>query len=94
MANICLFLRFIATTEGSLIIIPLPRTYTKVLAVPKSIPMSEEKTPKILLTTTYYLPIPLGGLPEEQKITHSNTIVHYYLQTVSHQFLTVYHKHS
>ena len=35
----------IATQEGSLMTIPLPRTLTSVLAVPRSIPMSSEKNP-------------------------------------------------
>jgi len=35
----------ITTQEGSLITIPLPRTLTKVLAVPRSIPISKEKSP-------------------------------------------------
>ena len=34
-----------ATTEGSLMTMPLPRTFTKVLAVPRSTPMSSEKRP-------------------------------------------------
>jgi len=38
----------IATTEGSLITIPLSLTQTKVFAVPKSIPTSWEKTEKNL----------------------------------------------
>jgi hypothetical protein len=33
------------TQDGSLIIIPLPRTLTRVLAVPRSMPMSSEKNP-------------------------------------------------
>jgi hypothetical protein len=36
----------IATMEGSLTTTPLPRAYTKVFAVPKSIARSEEKTLK------------------------------------------------
>ena len=31
---------FIATTDGSLMTIPFPLTYTRVFAVPKSIPIS------------------------------------------------------
>src|SRR3989344_5344458 len=38
-----------ATTEGSLITIPWPLTYTKVFAVPRSMPRSLEKAPNILL---------------------------------------------
>src|SRR3989338_763465 len=38
----------IATTEGSLITIPLPLTKTRVFAVPKSIPISYEKRLKSL----------------------------------------------
>ena len=34
-----------ATQEGSLMTIPLPRTLTRVLEVPKSMPMSSEKNP-------------------------------------------------
>ncbi len=36
----------IATTLGSLITIPRPRTWTSVFAVPRSIPMSREKRPR------------------------------------------------
>ena len=36
-----------ATTDGSLITIPRSRTWTRVLAVPRSIPMSREKRPRI-----------------------------------------------
>jgi hypothetical protein len=36
----------IATTEGSLITMPRSRTWTSVLAVPRSIPMSREKRPR------------------------------------------------
>ena len=36
----------IATTDGSLITIPRSRTWTRVLAVPRSIPMSREKRPR------------------------------------------------
>jgi hypothetical protein len=36
----------IATHEGSLMTMPLPRTRTKVLAVPRSIPMSSENRPR------------------------------------------------
>ena len=36
----------IATTDGSLITIPRSRTWTSVLAVPRSIPMSREKRPR------------------------------------------------
>ena len=35
----------IATQEGSLITMPLPFTFTSVLAVPKSIPISRENSP-------------------------------------------------
>ena len=35
----------IATQEGSLITIPFPLTWTIVLAVPRSMPMSKEKKP-------------------------------------------------
>ena len=35
----------IATQEGSLITMPRPRTLTRVLAVPRSMPMSREKRP-------------------------------------------------
>ena len=37
-----------ATTEGSLATMPLPLTYTRVLAVPRSMAKSVEKKPKIL----------------------------------------------
>ncbi len=37
----------IATTEGSLITMPCPRTITSVLAVPRSIAMSRENKPII-----------------------------------------------
>ena len=36
----------IATTDGSEITIPRSRTWTRVLAVPRSIPMSREKRPR------------------------------------------------
>src|SRR4030043_673237 len=36
----------IATHDGSLITMPLPRTFTRVLAVPRSMPISNEKKPK------------------------------------------------
>ena len=36
---------FIATTDGSLMTMPLPRTSTSVLAVPRSMPMSRENRP-------------------------------------------------
>ncbi len=36
----------IATTDGSLMTIPRSRTWTSVLAVPRSIPMSREKRPR------------------------------------------------
>src|SRR4030081_1445199 len=36
----------IATTEGSLRTMPWPRTCTSVLAVPRSIPMSEDQSPR------------------------------------------------
>ena len=36
-----------ATTDGSLMTIPRSRTWTRVLAVPRSIPMSREKRPRI-----------------------------------------------
>ena len=39
-----------ATQEGSLITIPFPRTLTRVLAVPKSIPISSEKNPNSQLS--------------------------------------------
>ena len=39
----------IATTDGSLMTMPLPRTRTSVLAVPRSIPMSRENMPMTLL---------------------------------------------
>src|SRR4029079_17351544 len=36
-----------ATTDGSLMTMPRSRTWTRVLAVPRSIPMSREKMPRI-----------------------------------------------
>ena len=36
-----------ATTDGSLMTIPRSRTWTSVFAVPRSIPMSREKKPRI-----------------------------------------------
>src|SRR6056297_1901324 len=45
-----------ATTEGSLITIPLPRTYTRVLQVPKSIPISVEKASVKRLNAIYTTP--------------------------------------
>ena len=50
IARTRLVLRLMATTEGSLMTIPLPRTSTRVLAVPRSIPMSWEKKPHSLLS--------------------------------------------
>src|SRR5581483_11959496 len=38
-------LRWIATTDGSFTTMPLPRTSTSVLAVPRSTPMSRESSP-------------------------------------------------
>ena len=45
MARTRLVLASIATTDGSLITIPRSRTWTSVLAVPRSMPMSREKRP-------------------------------------------------
>src|SRR5215211_5243782 len=45
-ARIRLVRGFMATTEGSLMTIPLPRTSTSVFAVPRSIPMSRDRSPK------------------------------------------------
>ena len=42
-----LVLASMATTDGSLMTIPRSRTWTSVLAVPRSIPMSREKRPRI-----------------------------------------------
>jgi hypothetical protein len=36
----------IATHDGSLMTIPFPRTCTRVFAVPRSMPMSSEKSPR------------------------------------------------
>src|SRR5436309_11675504 len=44
-----LVLASMATTEGSLMTMPLPRTSTRVLAVPRSMPMSRENMPMTLL---------------------------------------------
>ena len=46
MAKTCPVFLLIATTDGSLMTIPLPLTYTSVLAVPRSMPISLEKLPK------------------------------------------------
>ena len=46
MASTRRVLASIATTDGSLITIPRSRTWTRVLAVPRSIPMSREKRPR------------------------------------------------
>ena len=46
IARTRLVLASIATTDGSLITIPRSRTWTSVLAVPRSIPMSREKRPR------------------------------------------------
>src|SRR5437588_4163051 len=43
--------RLTATTEGSLRTIPRPRTWTSVLAVPRSMPMSLDQRPRTVLTT-------------------------------------------
>ena len=45
MASTRLVLASMATTDGSLMTIPRSRTWTSVLAVPRSIPMSREKRP-------------------------------------------------
>ena len=47
MASTRLVLASMATTDGSLMTIPRSRTWTSVLAVPRSIPMSREKRPRI-----------------------------------------------
>jgi hypothetical protein len=47
MASTFLLLFSMATTEGSLMTMPLFRTLTNVLAVPRSMPMSCEKMPRI-----------------------------------------------
>src|SRR3989344_940375 len=44
-ATTCPVFWFMATMEGSLITMPRPFTYTSVFAVPRSIPMSLEKSP-------------------------------------------------
>ena len=44
-ARICPLRVLIATNEGSLMTIPFPRTLTRVFAVPRSIPISREKSP-------------------------------------------------
>ena len=44
-----LVLASIATTDGSLMTMPLPRTSTSVFAVPRSMPMSRENRPMTLL---------------------------------------------
>lgn len=49
IANISFVFLFLATAEGSLIATPLPLIKTKVFAVPRSIPKSVEKKPKIRL---------------------------------------------
>ena len=46
-ASVRLVLAFMATTEGSLMTMPLPRTSTSVLAVPRSMPMSRESSPTV-----------------------------------------------
>ena len=48
-ARIRLVFGSIATTEGSLMTMPLPRTSTSVLAVPRSMPMSRESSPSSAL---------------------------------------------
>src|SRR5579875_530263 len=45
MARILRVVRSIATTEGSSMTIPFPLTITRVFAVPRSMPMSCEKSP-------------------------------------------------
>ena len=47
-AQTFLLVLYLATTLGSRNTIPRSRTNTKVLAVPRSIPMSLERNPKIL----------------------------------------------
>ncbi len=46
IARTTFVLASIATTDGSLMTIPRSRTWTSVLAVPRSIPMSREKRPR------------------------------------------------
>ena len=47
IASTCFVLASIATTDGSLMTMPRSRTWTSVLAVPRSIPMSREKRPRM-----------------------------------------------
>ena len=46
MARICFETRSMATTEGSSMTMPRPRTITRVFAVPRSMPISWEKIPR------------------------------------------------
>ena len=52
----------IATTDGSLMTMPLPRTSTSVFAVPRSMPMSRENMPMTLL----------NGLPNAMRSTEES----------------------
>ena len=57
IASTLLLFFSMATTEGSLITMPRPRTLTRVLAVPRSMPMSNENRPRSQLSglTTRFL---------------------------------------
>src|SRR3954469_20053014 len=56
-ARMPLLLVLIATTEGSLSTIPRPRTYTSVLAVPRSTAMSRPRNVIALLIWNEHLPV-------------------------------------
>src|SRR3712207_1769844 len=59
-ARIRLVRGFIATTDGSLMTMPLPRTSTSVFAVPRSMPMSRERRPKTELNGLAISALPVG----------------------------------
>src|SRR4030042_1163054 len=62
MAKISLVFLFLATTEGSRTTIPLPLTRIKVLAVPKSMAMSEESKEKKESSIEFYFNTPLRAM--------------------------------
>ena len=68
---------FIATTDGSLMAMPLPRTSTSVLAVPRSIPMSRENRPSRAFSgfqdiAAPYLPCPSRPNPRPRSFRLTN----------------------
>src|SRR3990172_9206503 len=61
MARTFLVRASMATTDGSLITIPRSRTWTSVFAVPRSMPMSREKMPRMRSSMREGDPVRVGG---------------------------------